>query len=65
VTGTVAVIAGVIRWPIALIMVLLGEATLAAAERCRIWPRLGLALLDIGQACSRVARQMLPPRKPG
>jgi hypothetical protein len=47
---------GLIRLPIAVLMVWVGEATLAAAERCRrwMWPRTGLVLIDIGEACGRV-----------
>jgi hypothetical protein len=63
VTVVVVVIAEAIRWPVALVMVWVGGATLAAAERCGPGSeRVALALIDVGEACSRIARQMLPPR---
>jgi hypothetical protein len=62
VSGAVVAIAEAIQWPVVLAMIRVSAATLAVAERCQLWPRAGLALIDAGEACGRVARQMLPPR---
>jgi hypothetical protein len=59
-SGAVAVIASAIWWPVVVLMLWIGGATLAAAERCRA-RRLALGLLNLGAACGRVARGMLPP----
>lgn len=61
-SGAVVAIAGAIRWPVALALIRSSAAAVAVAERCQLWPRAGLALLDIGEWCSRVARRMLPAR---
>jgi hypothetical protein len=58
-SGAVVALAGAIRWPIAIAMIWASAGTLALAERCQLWPRAGLALLDVGEWCSRVARRML------
>jgi hypothetical protein len=61
--GAVVAIAAVIQWPVVRAMVWVSAAMLAVAERCQPWPRAGLALLDVGEWCSRVARRMLPARR--
>jgi hypothetical protein len=61
VTGVVVVIAAVIRWPVVVLMLWISGATLAAAQRCHAG-NLALGLLWVGEACARIARQMLPPR---
>jgi hypothetical protein len=55
--------AHLIRWSAGFMMVLAAEAALVVAERSRMCPRAGLVLLDVGEACGRVARGMLPPRR--
>jgi hypothetical protein len=65
VTGAIVAVAQVIRWPIGFAMVWVSAGTLAAAERCQICPRAGLALPDVGEWCSRIARGMLGATEPG
>jgi len=40
----------------------LDRGLLAAAERCWQWPRVGSALLYVGEQCGRLARRMLTER---
>jgi hypothetical protein len=63
VTGVVVIIAIALRRPIALLMILMVEATLVASRICRRRStRLAFGLLRVGEACGRVARGMLRPR---
>jgi hypothetical protein len=63
-SGAVVAIAQVVQWPIAFAALWLSWATLTAAEAMGPrWPRAGLAPLDIGERCSRVARRLLPARR--
>jgi uncharacterized protein DUF4236 len=56
-SGAVVAIAEVIQWPIAFAALWLYWATLTAAEAMvPRWPRTVLALLDVGEWCSRTAR---------
>jgi hypothetical protein len=55
----VVTLAGAIQWPIALAMIRLSATATAAAERCQICPRTGLALVDLSERCGRLARRML------
>jgi hypothetical protein len=52
-------LAGAIQWLGPLAMIRLSATATAAAERCQLWPRTGLALVDVSEWCSSVARRML------
>jgi hypothetical protein len=48
-----------IQWLVVVAMIRLSATATAAAERCQMWPRTGLALVDISEKCGRLARRML------
>jgi hypothetical protein len=55
----IVTLAGAIEQLVVLLLIGLSAAAVAVAERCQLWPRGGLVLLDIGDSCSRAAHRML------
>jgi hypothetical protein len=60
-SGAVVAVAQVIQWPIAFAALCSpGRRSLRQKRWGPDGPRTGLALLDVGHWCSRVARRMFP-----